>query len=44
MEGGQILAPYTKQIIGMDISEKMVEIFNEKVFGIYTISARWHLY
>ncbi|PWW78414.1 S-adenosyl-L-methionine-dependent methyltransferase [Tuber magnatum] len=27
----QIIAPYTKQIIGMDISEKMVEKFNEKV-------------
>lgn len=27
----QILAPYTKQIIGMDISEGMVEQFNRKV-------------
>ncbi|KAL7267143.1 hypothetical protein RUND412_010284 [Rhizina undulata] len=27
----RILAPYTKQIIGMDISEKMVESFNQKV-------------
>ncbi|RPB01846.1 S-adenosyl-L-methionine-dependent methyltransferase [Choiromyces venosus 120613-1] len=27
----QIIAPYTKQIIGMDISLKMVEKFNEKV-------------
>ncbi|KAG0636333.1 S-adenosyl-L-methionine-dependent methyltransferase [Tuber brumale] len=27
----RIIAPYTKQIIGMDISERMVEKFNEKV-------------
>ncbi|PUU74816.1 S-adenosyl-L-methionine-dependent methyltransferase [Tuber borchii] len=27
----RIIAPYTKQIIGMDISEKMAEKFNEKV-------------
>lgn len=27
----QVLAPYTKELIGMDISEGMVEQFNQKV-------------